>query len=242
MNPIVPAGHSKAIADQAYIAEQPGDLENALLEFQKLWSKWEVAGRGGHYNVARELLGGLQINLGELHGTILRHQESLICEDGLFVSAAYSLCEDKIIPYDLDLPLHFIGCHLPKDKLLINRRNTAAMGYFSKGVIVNCGKTSDEFGFGAEGVLVRADDEWFDWNSQFDSSCIAVSVPNYQVHSATGNRAVLYRKKCHEELIRQIDSIMECCNGPTDKFYARYGSEPAITIQEGLRSIMEVHG
>lgn len=229
MTALQPAGHTRAIANKAYAAAPTSDLENAFLE-------WMRTPYGG-YDDAIELLDGKPFSADDLHFLVLRHRDIRPVDSGTFVSAGYTTCPERVIRYDLDIPLVALGDELPADKLLINTGTTGdSFGESSFGTILNCGTTGDDMGRFAEGIVINAGTAGTRFGASWRGSIsLALHEPMEYRHS----RATLLQADNIQNGLRQyLETLTETCKGPIGQIYHTYGPIPATTIRQDIEKIL----
>jgi len=112
--------------------------------------------QGELYDNALKIASKFEIGVDEGHALLLRfHDDPRIIRAGIFISAVYNQCPDRIIVHDLDLDLGSVGMYL-KDKILIN---TGKIGLFagkhSHSAIINFGQADRSLGSYSTGPVIN---------------------------------------------------------------------------------------
>lgn len=229
MGIIVPAGHARVIANKAHSSEHISDLEKAFKEWQRFSS----------YETAYKLLEGTHPDTADLHRLVLQHHDPLNAFAGIFLSAGYSVSDENIIRYDLDIPLGELGYRLPEDKLFVNLGCAGALlGQESKGVIVNAGTAGGFFGECIEGVAVNAG--YADWGFGYCRTggiAVAVHAPTEYDNPREGGTLITH-DGIGQELRSYLEQLIDTCKGPAESIYRNYGHKPGGAISYDVRQIL----
>jgi len=110
-----------------------------------LWRK-ETLGdfRRMIFDEARDFVASHNHSLDELHAFVVAKQDAFDADDlsalGVFLSAYYSDSKEKVIVYNLDVELGYLGVMLPGDKTLISYGILGShFGSAASGLIINAG-------------------------------------------------------------------------------------------------------
>lgn len=240
MNSITPAGHQASITATAHTAVPKSELERTFEEWREadtrpsIWKKYQLADA-----MIQERLNG-EVEVKDLHVSLLLQQGPLGFWDGIFLSAGYNSCKESVIIYDLDVPVNFIGHQIAADKLLVNRGTTGNwMGYRARGTIVNMGNTGNLCGRETTGSLVNAGTTGVGFGEDLGKGGIAISFAGAFKCQYVGHHLVK-ESEIPPEMGPYIDDIVTLCKGSADGILEVYGKKPSLTIRKDLKRILGV--
>lgn len=224
MKKIVPAGHlGKDLSGKMHEAETESDLEKSLQSL--LSEEIFVEPRSG--------------SIEEAHALLLKYAgHPILFRAGRFLSHVYAQSPHKVITYDLDLPIGYLGMHLPEDKILVNVGACSHFyGYGANGVIVNCGTCRGGMGMYARGLVVKAGDARGGFANESRGIAIALNAPEEYPHIQNGK--LIRHDVLWEGLRHRLEEFVALCKGPVETIYEVYGENPAAAIKENIRAEIE---
>jgi len=154
-----PAGHEEPSPKRKY--SEPD--KRLCLAFEKWLDREYITLAEDEYKLAESLIENLTPSVEEAHSLLISYQDDIRLtklkpfNQGLFISAVYNKSPEKEIIFDLELSRAF-GCFaykLPKEKTFVNLTDIGIWcGQYSKGNLINYGKTGANFGSSSTGVVL----------------------------------------------------------------------------------------
>lgn len=233
MTIITPAGHAP-IMPKAY-SRKASILENAFADWKRDLDQDPLSSPS---------LEGIAFGADELHDLLLRHCQNYDPDNNsldVFISVGYEHCRDKVILYDLDIPIHWLGICLPYNKLLINTGTAGAFfGDSARGVIINVGSTQKGMGWNTTGLVLNGGltGKQFghvEWNG------IAIALCEPETYSLSDWGTRIRHHNIPPQIKNYLDDLVAVCKtGSAEEIYRKYGETPAIAIKKEIRSLLEV--
>lgn len=239
MTTVTPAGHLAITVPHTYMAGSPSDLECAFKE-------WCSSGKS--YRKAHDFLSEIRPSVEDLHSLMLNYANQTTeirkhDKTGNFLTAGYRLSDEKIIVYDLDVPLGLGGHHLPEEKLFIV---TGRLGFCTgNAAIVNLGHINSMFAPSSRGLLVNAGavDKFYARQSVGEATSFFLHKPrdtSFIIHSSKLSKPPKVNIATGKTR-GYLEELARICAGTTDDIHERYGPVPAFQIKKDIRKLVEEH-
>lgn len=145
------AGHDEPERKREYV-----EPDSRLSEAFEKWAATLVFNHEKDYERAVELLEGIDATVEEAHSLLIKYQDHKeIRQSGMFISAIYNKVPEKVIIYDLDVPVDFLAFKLNAKTFINNGTTKNNMGIYAQGNIINNGATYDQMGAYAKGNIIN---------------------------------------------------------------------------------------
>jgi len=179
-----PAGHEEPAPKRKY----PEPDKRLKRWFEKQLNAKAFAVKDQYLDAVKSAK-GLDISVAEANALLIKYESNprIHYFGGIILSALYNRSNEKVMIYDLDIPLQHFGYELPNDRILVNKGRVGKyFGQKSKGIILNYGLTEWDVATDSHGLFLNYGTSGLGFGKTFGVAINFGNIEELSIFSAHG--------------------------------------------------------